>query len=751
MIRVLALLGLTACFVGGVLTYLLLPEPFGLLFSSSLVLAVIGLVALLGAAGLRLVRSRRRWTRSLALLPLLSAMAVVAAAAAVASDVRVLVFRGLPPHPTAAQWQEDLDYLADRMVALHPNLYGMVSQQRFDSVVAATRAAIPTQTAEATLMALFRVVALPNDAHTFPFLFIPAFDLHPFPLQAYTFDDGPYVVRAGRDYRETIGSRVIAVSGVPIAELYEGFAPYISAENEVGRLDRWTGLPLTEWLAARGLGGTNGAVVTLERPDGTRYDAAVRPVGLLPFGYWAYARQVARTSSPAVSGDRREAFWFEYDEPTESLYFDFNQSLPVWNGDSLRTVLAELDAFLDAHPCDRFIVDLRNNGGGDLGPARDVATFIAGDDRIDRRGRLFVLIGRRTFSAGAVAAALLRNTTTAVLLGEPTGQGSVFYAGPTIVTLPHSRLPIAISTRQTVGTLADEPGDRVAPDVPVPYTHEDFFAGRDPVREAALAHEAPSLATTHLDARTLTALTGRYRLQHAPAGEGDARRRSTAARDRRLHPDQSCPSPCRPLPDVGDHLRGRCAWHTRGLPPRDGCGGHGLRVGRRAARRSPSSGRVPVPARAAVAWGDRRRRGGGAPRQRLLRDSGAGLRGRHQPARVSLSPRRGDRECDRRLPAQRRVVPGVGECVRQPRGGIPRAGRHRPGHHTLPTGGRPRARQQECPGGAGAPRGMTARSSRSWTRSGRPGTRERSPAAARRICWAGGRQSLSNSNFTIST
>jgi hypothetical protein len=511
MIRVLALLGLTACFVGGVLTYLLLPEPFGLLFSSSLVLAVIGLVALLGAAGLRLVRSRRRWTRSLALLPLLSAMAVVAAAAAVASDVRVLVFRGLPPHPTAAQWQEDLDYLADRMVALHPNLYGMVSQQRFDSVVAATRAAIPTQTAEATLMALFRVVALPNDAHTFPFLFIPAFDLHPFPLQAYTFDDGPYVVRAGRDYRETIGSRVIAVSGVPIAELYEGFAPYISAENEVGRLDRWTGLPLTEWLAARGLGGTNGAVVTLERPDGTRYDAAVRPVGLLPFGYWAYARQVARTSSPAVSGDRREAFWFEYDEPTESLYFDFNQSLPVWNGDSLRTVLAELDAFLDAHPCDRFIVDLRNNGGGDLGPARDVATFIAGDDRIDRRGRLFVLIGRRTFSAGAVAAALLRNTTTAVLLGEPTGQGSVFYAGPTIVTLPHSRLPIAISTRQTVGTLADEPGDRVAPDVPVPYTHEDFFAGRDPVREAALAHEAPSLATTHLDARTLTALTGRYR------------------------------------------------------------------------------------------------------------------------------------------------------------------------------------------------------------------------------------------------
>jgi len=496
---------------GGVWTYLLLPEPFGTRFWSAVALTVLGLVILLGGVAARLIRARRRWVRPLASLPLLGAVALVLLTAAIAVDARVLVFRGPPPRPTAEEWQEDLDYLAERMVAVHPNLDGMVPRARFDSVVAATRAAIPTATEEARLMALFRVVALPNDAHTLPSIFLPAFDLHLLPLQAYAFDDGPYVVRAGRAYRDAVGSRVIAVAGVPIGQLYDAFAPYISAENEYGRLDRWTGFPFADWLAAQGLGGTDRAVVTLERPDGTRYDLTVRTIGLLPFGYWTYAHRVAPTSSPAVSNDRRVAFWYEYDASTESLYFDFNQSRFEWGGDSLGTVLASIGEFLDTHPCERFIVDLRNNGGGDLAAAVAVADFIAGDERLDRRGHLFVLIGRRTFSAGAVGAALLRNTTSAILLGEPTGQGPVFYAGPEIVTLPNSGLPIAISTRQTVGTLSDPPGDRVEPDVAVAYMHDDYFAGRDPVREAALRYEAPSLATAEVDSAALAGYAGRYR------------------------------------------------------------------------------------------------------------------------------------------------------------------------------------------------------------------------------------------------
>jgi hypothetical protein len=510
MTRLLTVLGVVMFALGSLLTFFLVPEPFGRAFVASLSLAVLGALLVLATAGLRLLRARRMWIRVSAVVPLSLAVLLTLVTAAVTIDVRTLFFRGLPPNPSAAEWQEDLDYLAAQMAARHPALFSLVPQERFDSVVAATRAAIPTLTEEQILMALFRVVALPNDAHTYPFIFDPVFDLHVFPMQAYWFDDGLYVVRAGRDYRRSVGSRVVAVAGVGIDDVYQGFRPFIAAENEYGRLDRWSGLPFAEWLVAEGLSTSSRAIVTLEHPDRGAYDITVRPVPLAAFGYWTYLRRVENTSSPAVSNDRRKAFRFEYDDDDRALYFDFNQSWSEWGGDTLATVLAELDAFLDTHPCDRFILDLRNNGGGDLRPALDVVRFISGDERIDQRGRLFVLIGRRTFSAGAVTASLMQETTSAILMGEPTGQGPVFFAGPAFITLPHSRLPVAISTRRTVSTLSEHPGDRIAPDVTVGYNHDDFFAGRDPLRAAALAYDASPIATGTPDIATLRRYIGRY-------------------------------------------------------------------------------------------------------------------------------------------------------------------------------------------------------------------------------------------------
>ncbi|UCF18258.1 MAG: hypothetical protein JSU87_09855, partial [Gemmatimonadota bacterium] len=342
-------------------------------------------------------------------------------------------------------------------------------------------------------------------------LFFPVYDVHVFPVQAYWFDDGPYVVRAGREYRETIGSRVVAIAGLAIEEAYERFRPYIAAENEFGSLDRWSGLPIAEWLEAQGLAEDGRARLTLERPEGGLYDLTVRAVGLIQYGYWAYMRRIDNTFSPAVSNDRKEAFRFEYDTDTRSLYFDFNQSLLSWGDITLAGVLAELDRLLDANPCERFILDLRNNGGGDLAATRELANFVIGDQRIDRPGRLFVLIGRRTFSAGVSAAAMLRNNSSAILIGEPTGQGPNYFAGPRLVTLPNSRLPVAVSTRRTVSAPFNASQDRVEPDVRIGYTHDDFFNGRDPLREAALSYEAPVIATADVSASTLAGYVGRYR------------------------------------------------------------------------------------------------------------------------------------------------------------------------------------------------------------------------------------------------
>ncbi len=511
MMRIAVVLGCAAGVAGAVLTWLLLPEPFGRAFDFSLLLATLGFVTVLVILGLYMLRARPVWVRVTATLPLLFAALVTSVAVVVAVDHRCLFFRGLPPNPTAEEWQEDLDYLAEQMAAVHPGLYSLVPREYFDGVVAEVRSAISAMSEEQILMELFRIIALPNDAHTYPFVFYPVYDLHLYPIQAYWFDDGLYVVRAARGYRETVGSRILAAAGVPIEDLYQAFTPYLAAENEFGRLDRWSGLPMAEWLEAEGLSQDGSAVIELERADGERYEVGLRPVALAPFGYWSVVRQIERETSPAVSNDRREAYWFEYYPDAGVVHFQFNHSLDEWNGVTLESVLTELDSLLDTVPLDRFVLDLRNSGGGNLRPAVDVAEFIAGDPRIDQRGRLLVLIGRRTFSAGASLAAMLRYSSSAVFMGEPTGQGPVYYAGPRLVTLPNSRLPVAISTRLSAATVFTDPPDWIEPDVWVSYTHGDFLNGRDPILEAALEYEAPPLTEAEVEPAVLARHIGRYR------------------------------------------------------------------------------------------------------------------------------------------------------------------------------------------------------------------------------------------------
>ena len=107
---------------------------------------------------------------------------------------------------------------------------------------------------------------------------------------------------------------------------------------------------------------------------------------------------------------------------------------------------------------------------------------------MDRPGRLDVLIGRLTFSAGTSLAVLLeRQAEHAFLLGEASGGAPNFWADPTTITLPNSGLQVEVADRyEGIGG----PGDTrltVEPDITVPFTAHDYFSGHDPVLERALS------------------------------------------------------------------------------------------------------------------------------------------------------------------------------------------------------------------------------------------------------------------------
>ncbi len=152
---------------------------------------------------------------------------------------------------------------------------------------------------------------------------------------------------------------------------------------------------------------------------------------------------------------------------------------------SFRTFSREVLAFADAHPVERFIVDLRQNDGGNSDVALPLISGIKQRSALNRSGGLFVVVGRGTFASAVLNALQFKSETKAVFVGEPTGSKPSHYGEFQEFTLPNSRLQVGYSTKYLA---SKEDTDSFLPDVPVALSSADYAAGRDPALEAILAY-----------------------------------------------------------------------------------------------------------------------------------------------------------------------------------------------------------------------------------------------------------------------
>lgn len=98
-------------------------------------------------------------------------------------------------------------------------------------------------------------------------------------------------------------------------------------------------------------------------------------------------------------------------------------------------------------------------------------------------GKVYVLIGGRTFSAGASFALFCKNEGIA-LVGEETGGGYYTQTGgyPIIYTLPHSKIKVLVPFVKVNRFVKDktlEKGRGILPDEEVRLTVQALIEGRD--------------------------------------------------------------------------------------------------------------------------------------------------------------------------------------------------------------------------------------------------------------------------------
>ena len=214
----------------------------------------------------------------------LGLLAIVAAALVVAGGS---VERAAPASSSAAT---DVRFLMNEIKRIHPDPFHATPEPQFQAAADSLAARADSLSPDELLVDLMRFVNLlgEREGHSGIFTLDAANKrvLHLFPLYLYKFSDGLFVVSApGR--RGLVGSKLLAIDGIPADQLERQVRPLVPRDNEATRTDRFMSFMLTaEVLHGLGLrAGTGPARFSLQRPG-----SAVQEVTLAPVTASAYVR-----------------------------------------------------------------------------------------------------------------------------------------------------------------------------------------------------------------------------------------------------------------------------------------------------------------------------------------------------------------------------------------------------------------------------------------------------------------------------
>lgn len=400
-------------------------------------------------------------------------------------------------HLTTDQWREDLRFLAAEMPKRHKNLFHTMTREQFETAVKQLDERLPMLTQNQIALEFARLVAMVQDGHTG--MWIPGraeLNFHAIPVRLYLFKEGLFVQAAAPEYANIVGGRVLRVGNATAEKAIEAVGEYIAKENIMGVKDAAPMYLISpEILQALGFIKDIDKIDLEIEKNGQQLTAEIKPAGL--FGQmigiearkgWVDARDRAKNPLPLWLKDPGNGFWFEYVPDSKVLYVQLNQVLNKPD-ETIENFFGRVGEALNKNEVERFVLDLRLNGGGNNGLVPYIIRTIVKADKIDRRDRFFVIIGRQTFSAAQNLTNELEKYTKVTFVGEPTASHVNMYGDARPLFLPNSKLRVNISSLWHQNMIELDKRQWTTPQLSAPLTFADYADNIDSPMKAIIEYK----------------------------------------------------------------------------------------------------------------------------------------------------------------------------------------------------------------------------------------------------------------------
>ncbi len=378
-----------------------------------------------------------------------------------------------------------------------------MNREEWESSVERLHQQIPLLDARQIIVELARVANAVGDGHSgIRLLADPKIEFRAYPLKLHLLTDGLFVEAIEWRYAAAVGGRVTQIGKMTAQQAIAAVAPLIARDN---KQDLKTFAPsllvMPEVLDALGIiddiksaryvvEGEAGELVLDLEPGEIFHLIGHSQLDLRPrHGDWVAAYDRASMPTPLWRGDPDSEFWFEYLADSGIVYIQIN-AFADKEEETLEEFAGRVFDLVDSKGAGKVVIDLRWNRGGNNYLTRPFIRRIIQSPEIDQRGKLFTIIGHRTFSAAQSFVNRLENWTNVIFVGEPTAQNVNQFGDNKKIILPNSGIKVRASYLWWQDMDPRDTRRWTDPELATPLTSDDFRANRDPALEA-IEHYTP--------------------------------------------------------------------------------------------------------------------------------------------------------------------------------------------------------------------------------------------------------------------
>jgi len=378
--------------------------------------------------------------------------------------------------PPTNAWRTDIDVLQQQLEARHINLYHKISQQELTRQLAQVKTELPKWSQAELRVQLMRVIKQIGDGHT-QFAYWGG-EHHCYPFELRMFGDELRLVGIERQYQALLGATLVAIDDMPIKQLQALITPILQGvENSYSEQQRLVEtIRVAEVLQGLRISkNLQQAKFTFKLSDGKSQSIHLNSLAADQFAKRELVSlKLSRPAHFIRHKISNKSIDLLLNQNSRTAYLDFHHYPGFLE---MKGFADDLVSLLREEKIRNVIIDLRNNGGGDFFVGLHLAWAFIMVDNLNWRDGMYVLTGRKTFSAAMSNAAQYRQLLNAKLVGEPTGANPIGYQDADTFRLPNSGWKVMYSKR--LYRFQDKPGVAVEPDVFIPLEWNSYKSGED--------------------------------------------------------------------------------------------------------------------------------------------------------------------------------------------------------------------------------------------------------------------------------